>query len=321
MLRILRKNWGYLAAAGMTVLAAGEAGAVEGGAGIYILGSRTSMAGVVAPPGVYTQQSYYAYSGTNGSTIVNAGRLEFGIEGKAFIGLSSVLWVPATEPMLGGARPYFSLTLPYGYKESLVDATLAAPGGPSLSGAKHEDTFSVGDPVFGAGLGWGQGPVFGSLNLLVNMPAGDYSRQRNTNIAFNHWAYDITGAVTWMNPETGWQANLAAGITFNSENDATNYNSGNEFHLEAAVNKALNPNLTLGLQGYYYKQVTGDSGTGARLGDFKGEVTALGPAVTWNSDWNGTPVSLEARWFHEFDAKNRLEGDAILMNLTIPLGG
>lgn len=34
-------------------------------------------------------------------------------------------------------------------------------------------------------------------------------------------------------------------------------------------------------QGYYYKQVTGDSGSGAKLGDFKGESYVFGPALLW----------------------------------------
>lgn len=176
----------------MTVLVAatGQAHAVEDGAGMYILGSRTTMGGVVPPPGTYFQQSFYGYSGSNGGEIIHGGRLEFGIDGKAIVALTSMLWVPPSDPVLGG-RPYLSLTLPWGYKKSHIDGTLTGPGGGVVSG-----------------------PVFGSLNLLVNVPIGDYSAARSTNIGFNHWAYDLTGAVTWLGPETGWQANFATGVTF-----------------------------------------------------------------------------------------------------------
>lgn len=96
----------------MTVLVAatGQAHAVEDGAGMYILGSRTTMGGVVPPPGTYFQQSFYGYSGSNGGEIIHGGRLEFGIDGKAIVGLTSMLWVPPSDPVLGG-RPYLSLTL------------------------------------------------------------------------------------------------------------------------------------------------------------------------------------------------------------------
>ncbi|WP_431311105.1 transporter [Methylobacterium nigriterrae] len=37
--------------------------------------------------------------------------------------------------------------------------------------------------------------------------------------------------------------------------------------------------LTVGLVGYFYDQLTGDSGSGDRIGPFKGRVTALGGSV------------------------------------------
>ncbi|WP_134679064.1 SphA family protein [Paracoccus ravus] len=318
MRRLQRNSLTYLLAAGALAGFGGQAWAVEGGAGMYILGSKTTMAGAVPPPGTYTQQTFYYYSGENGGSIPQGGRLEVGIDGEAFIGLSSVIWSGDGSAM--GGRPFFGLTLPWGYKESNVDATLTAPNGAVLSANKSQDSFTFGDPVLSGGLGWGQGPVMGSLTLMVNVPVGDYDQARSTNVAFNHWAYDLTGAVTWMNPDTGWQANLAAGVTFNDENDDTEYESGDEFHLEAAVGKTLANGVMLGLQGYYYKQISDDTGAGT-FGPFRGEVTALGPAVSWQGNWWETPVTLEARWFHEFDATNRLEGDAILFNMTIPLGG
>ena len=38
---------------------------------------------------------------------------------------------------------------------------------------------------------------------------------------------------------------------------------------------------SVGLHGYAYKQIGGDSGTGALLGPFKGRVFAIGPAVDY----------------------------------------
>jgi hypothetical protein len=32
-------------------------------------------------------------------------------------------------------------------------------------------------------------------------------------------------------------------------------------------------------------------------------------------------VSTTFRWFHEYGVKNRLKGDVIIINATIPLGG
>jgi hypothetical protein len=294
--------------------------AVEGATSVYIFGSRTTNAGIVPPPGLYFQQGLYSYSGSTDAQIVRSGELDLGLDADAVIGLTSVVWSPAMEPILGG-RPYFGGTLVYGYKGIDLDATLTGPGGATLSGSQSEDSTLWGDPVLTAGLGWGTGPVFSSLNLLVNVPVGDYEVGRPTNVAFNRWAADLTGAVTWLDAESGWQADFAAGVTFNGENEDTGYVSGNEFHAEAAINKSFGSGWMVGLQGFYYEQISADSGPPAVLGDFKGRVSGLGPAVAWSGEIGGTPVNLEARYFQEFNAKNRLEGDAFLINFLIPLGG
>ena len=79
--------------------------------------------------------------------------------------------------------------------------------------------------------------------------------------------------------------------------------------------------LTLGVAGYYYDQVTGDSGSGDPLGSFKGRVTAVGPFLGYDFKMRGRPVSAKLRWLHEFDVTNRLEGDVGVLNVAFPLGG
>ena len=79
--------------------------------------------------------------------------------------------------------------------------------------------------------------------------------------------------------------------------------------------------FAIGLAGYHYNQVTGDSGAGAVLGGFEGRVSALGPSINYNFKLGETPVFTSVRWLHEFDAKNRMEGDAAFLTVTIPFGG
>ena len=77
--------------------------------------------------------------------------------------------------------------------------------------------------------------------------------------------------------------------------------------------------FTLGLAGYHYQQVTGDSGPGATLGPFEGRVTALGPVATYTFMCGKIPVSTQLEWLHEFDIENRAEGDMGMLNITVPL--
>jgi hypothetical protein len=291
--------------------------AAEGGAGFYLLGSRAINAGIVAPPGTYVQASLYGFSGSTDATIPVGGELNVGLDARAAIGFLTGLWVPETGKVAGG-RPYVMLLLPYGWKQAKVTATLEVPNGPDLSGERTENGTDFGDPALGAGLGWGKGPWFGSVNLLVNVPAGPYEDGSATNISFHRWSADLTGAFTYLWQE-GWQGNLAVGLTVNGENPATDYTTGNELHLEGALAKGFG-GWTLGLAGYHYDQVTGDSGDGAVLGDFKGRVSGLGPTVAWTGAWGRQPVVFGASYFHEFDEKNRVPGDILFLNLTFPLG-
>lgn len=312
-----RGGCGLLAGLALAALQPDAARAAEGGAGFYLLGSKSELAGVVPPPGTYAQFDFYFYSGSASADLPYDGKVQIGLDADALITLSTVMWVPDTGTILGG-RPFATLTVPMGWKGVDVNAQLTQPGGTQLHGSRGDRDFLLGDPVLGAGLGWGSGPWFGTTTILVNVPAGDYSSGRLSNVAFHRWATDISSAVTWLDAERGYQANLTAGLTFNGENTDTNYTSGNEFHLEASLTKAINERWGIGFYGYHYEQISGDSGEGAVLGDFKGRVDAFGPGVNYQSVIGGRPVSMKAHWFHEFNTRNRVEGDAVYLTLAFP---
>ena len=130
---------------------------------------------------------------------------------------------------------------------------------------------------------------------------------------------DTTVAVTHLDLATGWEASIAAGLTFNGENDDTDYDSGTEFHLEAGISKTFQNGFLLGLAGYYYNQITDDKGAGAPSDGFQGEVTAIGPALAYTINVGKISIALRARYYREFNADNRLEGDVAFISFTMPL--
>lgn len=318
--------------------------AAEDAKSVYLLGATASMAGATPPPGTYVSSFSYYYTGDASGAAALSRTLrqadislpgpitlqldaDINVDAVAALDVFSALWV-APEKVLGG---HFGLgaLLPVGYQSVDVDidarAALVFPNGFTLArGASFgvsDDTFAVGDPLATAFIGWSQGNWHWKLTGLLNIPIGDYDQHDLVSMGFNRWAFDLTGALTWLDPKTGFEVSLAPGITFNGENPDTNYETGDEFHLEAAVMQHLSKSFAVGVAGYYYKQVTGDSGEGAVLGPFKGEVTAIGPNITYNFQLGSIPVFTSARWLHEFDATNRLEGDAGFVTVTIPLGG
>jgi hypothetical protein len=69
------------------------------------------------------------------------------------------------------------------------------------------------------------------------------------------------------------------GFTYNFENPDTGYQSGVDMHVDWGAAQFLNEQFFVGAAGYFYQQITGDSGTGATLGDFKSRVAGIGPQV------------------------------------------
>nr|WP_255733610.1 transporter [Ruegeria sp. Ofav3-42] len=302
----------------LSALAPIKAAAVEGGSGIYLLGSKGSGAGILPPTGKYFLNDSYYYSGlASASTALpdEAGTLAFGLDADAFVNLSTFLNVTDTQ-VLGGRLAY-GVVVPVVAKDVSASAT-ASFGGSPISGAVSDDTFAFGDPLLTGIIGWSSGNWHSTMNVLLNIPVGSYSPNSLANAGFNRWGLDTTLAVTWLDPATGYEVSVAPGFTFNGENDDTGYRSGTEFHLEFAAMKHQSKQFAYGLNGYYYHQITGDSGTAP--GDFKGRVGAIGPALNYTFLAGNTPVTLKAKYLHEFDADNRLEGGSALIQLAIPLG-
>lgn len=318
--------------------------AAEQAKSVYLLGVNASMAGLTPPPGSYASSFTYLYSGDatgaaalsrslpgTGTVLPGFATLQADadIRVKASVALDvfSVLWV-APQQVLGGHFGVGAL-LPAGYQEVDVKVNartaLTFPNGTVLQSNRSrrisDSTVAFGDPLATAFIGWNSGNWHWKVAGLVNVPIGQYDRTNLVNMGFNRWAADLTASTTWLDPGSGFEVSAAAGFTFNGENSATNYKTGTEFHLEGAVMKHFSKDFAVGVAGYHYEQVTGDSGAGAVLGDFKGRVSAIGPNLTYNFQLGNVPVLTSVRWLHEFNATNRLQGDSVFATLTIPLGG
>ena len=292
--------------------------AAEGAAGFYLLGSKTSMAGFLPPPGTYVQNLKYYYTG-DASVALNFGGIDVsgGVSADLFFEIPVGIWV-APRKVLGGNFA-LSLMVPIGWKDVGAGVTLTVPGGGVIGGGRQDDDLAFGDPVAGATLGWHDGNWHWNVGLLVNTPIGFWKQGNLSNIGWNRWGFDTTAAVTWLDPKIGLEISTAAGFTFNVENPDTDYKTGTEFHLEWAVVQNFSKSFGIGIAGYHYQQVVGDSGAGATLGDFKGRVTALGPVVNYNFNWGQIPISTSFRYFRDFNVKNRLEGEAFMFSASMPL--
>jgi hypothetical protein len=305
-----------------TMCIAGVAHAVEGGGSVYLLGKRGPLAAFVPKPGVYLTNDVYYYDGGRDGLAPIGERLVGNVSAQALVNIAQVSWV--TDLQLWGGRVAVSAVLPIGNVEVDGDVQIALPGGGSIARAASDSATGVGDPALGAALGWRHrdGDRFRAWSVYSSafIPAGDYDVGRLANVGKNRWAADIGGAYTMANFKRGRELSAVLGVTFNGKNLDTDYDSGNELHLEVAAKQYLPNHASFGLVGYWNEQLTADSGQPAALGDFKGRVLGAGPEVSYQfGAGSAHPLTVDLRWYHEFNARNRVEGDAVFLTFSVPL--
>ncbi|SIR54406.1 Uncharacterized conserved protein [Bosea sp. TND4EK4] len=297
-----------------------DARAAENGTGFYLLGGRGAMAGYLPPPGVYFESDTYSYDAKLDArkSLPAGGRFVADVRSQARADFLSGTWVTPWE--IAGGNLALGATLPVGRVRVGAGLEYDSPRTNRIIGASLRDNATMfGDPVFSTMLGWHAGKFHWNATVMVNAPAGDYRNGELANLAFHRWATDLSGALTWFDPETGVDLSGVAGVTFNGTNPATDYRTGTEFHLEWAASKALTSALSAGVIGYHYQQITGDSGAGAQLGAYKGRVTALGGTLAYNFTVGKTPVSTRIKILREFAVENRARGTVGLLTVSLPL--
>lgn len=295
--------------------------AAEGAVGVYLLGARGPMAGFTPPPGVYFQDDTYFYDGkiSGGRSLPFGGLLVANVSATTWMNLPTTMWV--TPAKIFGGDLAFSATVPT-FGEPRVNAGLLV-NSPRLGpiGANVTDArVNLSDFLVSSFLGWHSGNFHWQLGVSGVIPSGSYVTGQLSNASLNRPAVDVFGTLTWLDPAIGVDLSMAMGVTFNQVNRATDYKTGDEFHLEWAASKYITKELTIGLVGYFYQQLTADSGTGAKLGAFEGRVIALGGTVGYTFEVGKLPISTRIKVYREFDVQNRMEGTAGYFTVSLPLG-
>ena len=277
--------------------------------------------GHVAPGGVATlidtapskhgwviEAMYINYQGSNTREIPIANKLSFGLD--ASVDILNVGALYTFEDNLLGAHYSVGAFLPYSWMT--LDGTIDLGGGPI---SIRDTAQGIGDmTIIPAMLAWKKGNLEYVASLSIYAPTGDYSTDNLANTGLNYWTVDPTAGVAYANAETGLNAAFYTGITINSENSATNYKSGSMLHFEGSVQQLLplGPGFFgIGAEAFFFQQVSGDSGSGAKVGDFKGRTAGIGPVVNYILPCGDATWVFEAKWLPEIDTKSRLKGDYV----------
>jgi hypothetical protein len=277
--------------------------AAEGGSGEYVPGFFGFMAGYIPPEsGFYFANDVYLYT-AEASRVAANGITAPNVEADIAIDLLALTWISPWKIF----EANYGMGIAQGFGYVNIDV-----GIPALGLDASPDTFGLSDTVFTpALLGWHKGELHWSLLFNVYAPTGQYESDQAVNLSKNFWAIEPMVNVTYLHMKTGTELSGAFGYTVNFENSKTNYDSGDVFHFDWALGQYLNKQFKIGVVGYVWVQVTGDSGSGATLGDFESEVYGVGPAIDYVAKIGQTDVDFQLKWYHEFESKNRLEGDAL----------
>jgi hypothetical protein len=308
------------AAGGLLCLQSPPASAAEGGIGDYLLGSRSNGAGITPPPGVYFQDDTYFYDAKigGGKSLPFGGLLVANVSAQTWLNLPTTLWVTPAK-ILGGDLA-FSLTSSVGEPRINANLLVNSPRLGPIGLNVTDGNTALSDFFIQSFIGWQAGNFHWQLGIGGVAPSGTYVAGELSNASLNRPAVDLFGTFTWLDPAIGWDLSTAAGVTFNQANTATNYTTGDEFHLEWAATKYITKQFTIGLVGYYYQQFTADTGLGAALGAFEGRVVALGGSIGYTFELGKLPISTRLKVYREFDAVNHLEGTSGFFTMSVPLG-
>jgi hypothetical protein len=328
--RYLRSGW--VAAALLSFCFSNAARADEGGISFWVPGFFGSLAATPQQPGFSYASIYYHTSVSAGGNVafarqVTAGRITTNFNGNvnANLDASADLYMGIPQyvfatPVLGG-QAAIAIAVPYGRSRGSVDATLTGSLGPlgfTISGSREDAVTGFGDmaPMFT--LRWNQGVHNFMTYLTGNLTTGRYDPSRLANLGIGHNAIDGGGAYTYFNPQTGHEFSATLGFTYNFENVHTDYKNGIDMHLDVGASQFLTKQLQVGLVGYWYNQLSCDSGAGNRVGCFESRVAGIGPQIGYviplSSDYQGY---INLKGYKEFAAENRADGWNVWLTFAI----
>ncbi len=215
--------------------------------------------------------------------------------------------------VLGGQ---YALTLALPVMVLDVEASIVGSGGNTIS--RSDSRGGLGDLYFSPLiLFWKKGnfTYLGSVGIYA--PSGAFDVGRLANLGKNYWTFTPQAGVNYSNQKNGLEATVLTGFNFNTKNTDTDYQSGHEFFLDFTVAKRFRNGVGVGGTGYLFQQISGDSGTGARLGSFKGRTFGLGPEVSYTRPIGKVLLAMEGKWLPEIEVQNRTQGHFFWYKLGI----
>ena len=300
------------ALAALTTLVPLSVHAEEGGSGHYMPGAAASFIDTLPGKPGLAVANFFNYYDASASKVFAGGLLTASLDATAYS--DTVVALYQTPLKLLGGYYAVGLAVPYVWLEAKGEVS-----GPLGTFGKSDKANGIGDILlYPFMLGWKglNGDLKYDVRMGIYAPTGDFEKGELANVGKNYWTFEPVVSVSYISSKIGLELSGFAGMDFNTKNDDTDYQTGNQFHLDLTVAEHLplfGGIIGVGANGFYYQQVTGDSGSGVPpiLGDFKARTEGIGPVVSYATKVSQKDLVAEVKWLPEMSVKNRLKGDYI----------
>ena len=311
----------YRHLAGVLLLAAALAArAEEGGMGHYAPGSFASFVDVLPSEPAIGAFNYFAYY--NGDASANrqfqiAGQTAFNVEATSYADSFGAFWVTPLNVFGGYYAP--GVAIPFVWTD--VKAHVLGSGGRRVN--RSDSASGLSDIEFWpVAMSW----TMWSTNLHVDFlggiyaPTGDYQKNRLANQGLGYWTFEPGVLISYLGQKNGIEFTTYIGYDINTENTTTDYQSGQQFHIDvtAAQHLPLGKGfISVGANAFYLQQTTGDSGSGARLGSFEEMTVGVGPALSYAAQFSKVGLAAEVKWLPQLGTQNTLKGNYIWFKVGV----
>lgn len=174
----------------------------------------------------------------------------------------------------------------------------------------------LADVIFGPAIfQWNLGEkknwqTVAALNFVL--PIGSYSNGATLNVSNNRFAIQPVFGLRYKN-ESGIDVGISPRISFNWENDDTNYKTGTEFFVDYMAGYKIGQ-WQPAIVGYYSTQFENDEQDGVKIANSKTEGFAIGPAIQYQ--FKSGPL-ISASWQKDIIAKNKAENEGFYFSAAI----
>lgn len=304
--------------------------ATEGAFPLYLNGYMGPKAGFMPPPGLYVRNDIYHHPGHVSANVLG-GRVSAKSNVKISLDLLNFTYV--TPYTLLGANLGGCLLIPVGRVNVHAQLSATVPSVAftplpsltlnSITKSKHQVAHGIADTmVVPFMLGW-HAPSY-NLHIIafqgVFLPTGGYTKGKIANMGQNHFASETDVGFTWLNEKSGTEVSAMTGVTVNFTNHKIHYRSGTGWHTDFYAGQYLTSKLQVGLSGYWFYQLTPDTGTGSKvLGGFRSHVLGLGPSISYEFSVCGLPITACARYFKETHSRNYIKGETFYFTVSVPI--